>query len=163
MIMRKLLFVVMAVLAVTTACGSNAGTDSSKSEKQESMETKETTKVVHLTKDEFLQKVYNYEKNPNEWKYEGDKPAIVDFYATWCGPCKMLAPILEELAKEYDGQIVVYKIDTEKEPELSAAFGIRSIPTLLFIPKSGDPQVAQGAMSKASLKKAIDEFLLGKQ
>ena len=139
--MRKLLFVVMAVLAVTTACGSNAGTDSSKSEKQESMETKETTKVVHLTKDEFLQKVYNYEKNPNEWKYEGDKPAIVDFYATWCGPCKMLAPILEELAKEYDGQIVVYKIDTEKEPELSAAFGIRSIPTLLFIPKSGDPQV----------------------
>ena len=153
MIMRKLLFVVMAVLAVTTACGSNAGTDSSKSEKQESMETKETTKVVHLTKDEFLQKVYNYEKNPNEWKYEGDKP----------GPCKMLAPILEELAKEYDGQIVVYKIDTEKEPELSAAFGIRSIPTLLFIPKSGDPQVAQGAMPKASLKKAIDEFLLGKQ
>lgn len=161
--MRELLFVVMAVLAVTTACGSNAGTDSSKSEKQESMETKETTKVVHLTKDEFLQKVYNYEKNPNEWKYEGDKPAIVDFYATWCGPCKMLAPILEELAKEYDGQIVVYKIDTEKEPELSAAFGIRSIPTLLFIPKSGDPQVAQGAMPKASLKKAIDEFLLGKQ
>lgn len=161
--MRKLLFVVMAVLAVTTACGSNAGTDSSKSEKQESMETKETTKVVHLTKDEFLQKVYNYEKNPNEWKYEGDKPAIVDFYATWCGPCKMLAPILEELAKEYDGQIVVYKIDTEKEPELSAAFGIRSIPTLLFIPKSGDPQVAQEAMPKASLKKAIDEFLLGKQ
>ena len=128
--MRKLLFVVMAVLAVTTACGSNAGTDSSKSEKQESMETKETTKVVHLTKDEFLQKVYNYEKNPNEWKYEGDKPAIVDFYATWCGPCKMLAPILEELAKEYDGQIVVYKIDTEKEPELSAAFGIRSIPVV---------------------------------
>lgn len=118
---------------------------------------------MHLTKDEFLQKVYNYEKNPNEWKYEGDKPAIVDFYATWCGPCKMLAPILEELAKEYDGQIVVYKIDTEKEPELSAAFGIRSIPTLLFIPKSGDPQVAQGAMPKASLKKAIDEFLLGKQ
>ena len=163
MIMRKLLFVVMAVLAVTTACGSNAGTDSSKSEKQESMETKETTKVVHLTKDEFLQKVYNYVMIPNVWKFEGDKPAIVDFYATWCGPCKMLAPILEELAKEYDGQIVVYKIDTEKEPELSAAFGIRSIPTLLFIPKSGDPQVAQGAMPQASLKKAIDEFLLGKQ
>ena len=171
--MRKLLFVVMAVLAVTTACGSNAGTDSSKSEKQESMETKETTKVVHLTKDEFLQKVYNYEKNPNEWKYEGDKPAIVDFYATWCGPCKMLAPILEELAKEYDGQIVVYKIDTEKEiaqitSEIKAGKAVErelnySMPTLLFIPKSGDPQVAQGAMPKASLKKAIDEFLLGKQ
>lgn len=125
--MRKLLFVVMAVLAVTTACGSNAGTDSSKSEKQESMETKETTKVVHLTKDEFLQKVYNYEKNPNEWKYEGDKPAIVDFYATWCGPCKMLAPILEELAKEYDGQLWFIRLIRKRNrnfrlPLVSAAY-----------------------------------------
>ncbi len=123
----------------------------------------ENAKVVHLTKADFLAKVYNYEKNPSEWKYEGDKPAIIDFYATWCGPCKMIAPILEELAKEYDGQIVIYKIDTEKEQELAAAFGIRSIPTLLFIPKTGDPQVAQGALPKATLKKAIDEFLLGKK
>ena len=108
--------------------------------------------VVTLTTDNFEQE-----------GLQAQQPVLVDFYADWCGPCKMLAPILEELAKEYDGQIVVYKIDTEKEPELSAAFGIRSIPTLLFIPKSGDPQVAQGAMPKASLKKAIDEFLLGKQ
>lgn len=127
------------------------------------METTENGKVIHLNKADFLTKVYNYEKNPNEWIYEGDKPAIVDFYATWCGPCKMIAPLLEEMAKEYDGQIVIYKVDTDKEPELSAAFGIRSIPTLLFIPAEGEPQVAQGAMPKATLKKAIDEFLLGKK
>ena len=117
--------------------------------------------MMHLTKAEFLTKVYNYEKNPKEWKYEGKLPAIVDFYATWCGPCKMVAPILEELAGEYKGKIVVYKIDTDKESELSAAFGIRSIPTLLFIPVEGTPQVSQGAMPKDALKKAIDEFLLG--
>ena len=127
------------------------------------METTENGKVIHLNKADFLTKVYNYEKNPNEWKYEGDKPAIVDFYATWCGPCKMIAPLLEEMAKEYDGQIVIYKVDTDKEPELSAAFGIRSIPTLLFIPAEGEPQIGQGAMPKATLKKAIDEFLLGKK
>lgn len=86
---------------------------------------------------------------------------IIDFYATWCGPCKAIAPILEELAKEYAGKIVIYKIDTDKERELAAAFGISSIPTLLFIPAKGDPQVAQGALPKESLKRAIDEFLLG--
>lgn len=101
-------------------------------------------------------------KNPKEWKYEGDKPAIVDFYADWCGPCKMVAPILDELAKEYDGQIVIYKVDTEKEQELAGAFGIRSIPSILFIPMEGKPEMAQGAMPKASFKKAIDEFLLKK-
>jgi thioredoxin len=119
--------------------------------------------VTHLTKADFLAKVYNYEKNPKEWKYEGDKPAIVDFYATWCGPCKTIAPVLEKLAAEYKGKIVVYKIDTDKEPELSAAFGIRSIPTLLFIPAKGTPQVAQGALPEEALRKTIDEFLLGKK
>lgn len=151
----------LAVFIVNTACSSNVSNNQSETSK--SMNIAENAKVVHLTKADFLAKVYNYEKNPSEWKYEGDKPAIIDFYATWCGPCKMIAPILEELAKEYDGQIVIYKIDTEKEQELAAAFGIRSIPTLLFIPKTGDPQVAQGALPKATLKKAIDEFLLGKK
>ena len=110
-----------------------------------------------------MAKVYNYEKNPKEWKYEGGKPAIVDFYATWCGPCKAIAPVLEKLAAEYKGKIVVYKIDSDKEPELSAAFGIRSIPTLLFIPAKGTPQVAQGALPEEALRKTIDEFLLGKK
>lgn len=117
--------------------------------------------VKHLTKQEFIEKVYNYEKNPDKWIYEGNMPAIIDFYATWCGPCKAIAPILEELAKEYAGKIVIYKIDTDKERELAAAFGISSIPTLLFIPAKGDPQVVQGALPKESLKRAIDEFLLG--
>ena len=116
--------------------------------------------TIHLTKAEFLQRVYNYEQNPNEWKYAGDKPAIVDFYATWCGPCKMLSPILEELAAEYADQIYIYKVDTDAEQELAAAFGIRSIPTLLFIPMGEKPQMAQGALPKPQLKQAINEVLL---
>ncbi|MEG2945976.1 MAG: thioredoxin [Bacteroidales bacterium] len=126
------------------------------------MEKENKMKTIHLTKDEFLKKVANYEANPNEWKYLGDKPAIVDFYASWCGPCKMISPILEELAAEYDGEIYIYKIDTEKEQDLAAAFGIRSIPSLLFIPMNEQPQMAQGAMSKADFKKAINEVLLKK-
>ena len=119
--------------------------------------------IVHLTKTEFLNKVYNYEANPNDWKYEGDKPCIVDFYATWCGPCKALAPVLEELAKEYDGKIYIYKVDVDKEEELAATFGIRSIPTLLWIPKDGKPTVTQGAMPKTELKKMIDEVFKGEK
>ena len=120
--------------------------------------TKMTT--INLTKEDFLNKVMDYEKNPTEWKYKGDKPAIIDFYASWCGPCKMLAPVLEELAKEYEGQIYIYKIDTEAEEELSRAFGIRSIPTMLFVPMEGQPMMTQGALPKAELDKIIKERLL---
>lgn len=120
----------------------------------------ENMEIVHLTKAEFLNKVYNYEANPNDWKYEGDKPCIVDFYATWCGPCKALAPSLEELAKEYDGKIYIYKIDVDKEKDLAAAFGIRSIPTLLWVPQTEKPTVTQGVMPKAELKKMIEGTLL---
>lgn len=116
--------------------------------------------TIHLTKAEFLQKVVNYEANPNEWNYLGDKPAIVDFYAPWCGPCKSLAPVLEELATEYSGKIYIYKVNTDEESELAAAFGIRSIPTLLFIPMGQKPQMAQGALPKAQLKETIDNLLL---
>ena len=119
-------------------------------------------KVQELTKTEFLKKIANYEASPDKWVYENDKPCIVDFYATWCGPCKMLAPILEELAKEYVGKIDIYKVDTEKEEELATSFGIRSIPSLLFCPMAGPPQMAKGAMGKADLKKAINEVLLKK-
>lgn len=117
-------------------------------------------KTIQLTKDEFLKRVADYESNPNEWKYLGDKPAIVDFYASWCGPCKMVAPILEELADEYSDEIYVYKINTEEEPELSAAFGIRSIPSLLFVPMNEAPQMSLGAMSKMDFKRAIKDVLL---
>ena len=117
-------------------------------------------KTIQLTQADFLTKVADYQNNPQEWKYLGDKPAIIDFYADWCGPCKMIAPILEELAAEYDGQIYIYKVNSENEEELAAAFGIRSIPSLLFIPMGETPQMAQGALPKNELKKAIDEVLL---
>ncbi len=127
-------------------------------------EIKEEKKMgtIHLTKAEFLAKVANYEANPTEWKYLGDKPCIIDFYASWCGPCKVIAPILEDLAKEYHGDIYIYKVNTEEEQELAGAFGIRSIPTLLFCPMGENPQMAQGAMPKDAFKQAIDEVLLKK-
>jgi thioredoxin len=113
----------------------------------------------HLTKQTFLEKVFNYEQN-KEWKFNGDLPCIIDFYADWCQPCKMVAPILEELSEEYAGKINVYKIDTESEQELAAAFGIRSIPSLLFCPKDDKPQMAQGALPKPALVDAITNVLL---
>ncbi len=126
------------------------------------METKKNNKVEHLTKAEFLTRVADYEKNPKEWKYLGDKPAIIDFYASWCGPCRSIAPILEELAEEYQDRIYIYKVDTEKERELAAVFGIRSIPSLLFVPMNGTPQMAQGAMPKTAFVELIDKILLDK-
>lgn len=133
-------------------------------EKSEESLTQDNNKknIVHLTKADFLKKVVDYETNSKEWKYLGDKPCIIDFYATWCGPCKRLAPVLEELVQEYGTEIYIYKIDTDKERELAAAFAIQSIPTLLFCPMNEDPQVARGAMSKEELKKIIDEVLLKK-
>ena len=109
-----------------------------------------------LTKETFLAKVFNYEKN-KEWKFEGDKPAIIDFYADWCGPCKMVAPIMEELAREYDGKIDVYKINTDEQQELAGAFGIQSIPSILFIPVGEQPQMAAGALPKETFKKVITD------
>ena len=116
--------------------------------------------VKHLTKAEFLEKVWNYEKNSKEWKYEGDKPCIIDFYTSWCGPCKRLSPILEELAKEYDGKIIVYKVNTEVERELASVFQVRSIPTLLFCPLKDNPQINVGALPKEQLVEAINKVLL---
>lgn len=114
--------------------------------------------VEFLTQETFKDKVFNYEEN-KEWKYEGDKPCLIDFYADWCGPCKMVAPILEELAKEYDGKLNIYKIDTESERELAGMFGIQSIPSLLFVPKDGQPQMAMGALPKETFKRAFKEVL----
>lgn len=160
--MKKLFFMVWCMLSVNAVCTGNAKTNDNP-ETAGSVETAGESRVVHLTKAEFMEKVYNYEKNPGEWKYEGDKPAVVDFYADWCGPCRMVAPVLEELAVEYAGQIIVYKVNTDEEQELSAAFGIRSIPSLLFIPLEGTPQMAQGAMPKSELRRAVEEILLGKK
>lgn len=115
----------------------------------------------HLTKTSFTEKVFNFEQN-QDWKFEGSLPCIIDFYADWCGPCKMVAPILEELAKEYSGKINIYKVDTEAEQELAGVFGIRSIPSMLFCPVDGQPQMAVGALPKDSLIKAIEDVLLHK-
>ena len=113
----------------------------------------------HLTKETFIQKVFDYENN-KEWKYQGEIPAVIDFYADWCGPCKMIAPVIEELSSEYEGRVAFYKIDTEQEQELAAVFGIQSIPSLLFIPAEGQPQMAMGALPKATLKGIVDKELL---
>ena len=147
----------MVMTFMVSACGNG------KSEQAgEQILAKETTEVkaISITKADFIAKVVNYEANPTEWIYLGDKPCIVDFYTTWCGPCKRLAPIMDELAKEYAGEIYIYKVDTDKEQELAAVFGIRSIPTLLFCPMKENPQIAQGALPKEQLKEAIDKVLL---
>ena len=114
--------------------------------------------LEHLTKETFKEKVFDFEAN-KDWKFAGDKPCLIDFYADWCGPCKAIAPVLEELSKDYNGKIDIYKVDTEAEKELSGMFGIQSIPSLLFIPSEGQPQMAQGALPKESLQKAFKEVL----
>lgn len=146
--MKKVLLILLCIVHCALYVGVSAQTE---------------VKAVSITKAEFLKKVVNYEANPTEWKYLGDKPCIVDFYTTWCGPCKRLAPIMDELAKEYAGEIYIYKVDTDKEQELAAVFGIRSIPTLLFCPMGENPQIAQGALPKEQLKEAIEKVLLKKK
>lgn len=155
--MKKIILAAAMMSLVVSSCNGKQ-----KENEKATNKTENKMKTIHLSKSDFLTKVANYETTPNEWKYLGDKPAIVDFYASWCGPCKTIAPILEELAAEYGDQIYIYKVDTEEEQELAAAFGIRSIPTLLFIPMNGEPQMAQGAMPKASFKEAIEKVLLKK-
>jgi thioredoxin 1 len=114
--------------------------------------------LEHLTKETFLSKVFNYEIN-KEWKFEGEKPCVIDFYADWCGPCKMVAPVLEELARDFEGRLDIYKVNTEEEMELASVFGIRSIPSILFVPAKGQPQMALGALPKETLIKAFKDVL----
>ena len=155
----------MLACILLVSCGNRAA---NKEEIQDKKETKEATKAekkmktIHLTKADFLAKVANYETDPKEWKYLGDKPAVIDFYADWCAPCRMIAPLLEELAAEYGDEIYIYKIDTVKEQELAAVFGINSIPALLFIPMNDQPQMVMGAVPKPKLKEIIDKVLLKK-
>ena len=153
---RLMIWAVSLVALLLAACETQATNNDKNNKKENKMKT------IELTKADFLKKVMDYETNPNEWKYLGDKPATIDFYASWCGPCKMVAPILEELAEEYDGQIYIYKVNTEEEQELAGLFGIRSIPSILFIPMGEQPQMATGAMPKSSFKEAIDKVLLKK-
>ena len=160
--MKKILVIVGIVIGGIGFIGAmNLATESNPSPEKEILNEEKINKsnMEKLTKEAFLEKVFNYEQN-KDWKYEGDLPCLIDFYADWCGPCKMVHPILEELSEEYKGKINIYQIDTEAEQELAAAFGIRSIPSLLFCPADGQPQMAQGALPKATLKKAIEDILL---
>lgn len=115
--------------------------------------------TINLTKGGFLKRVADYENSPQEWKFLGDKPALIDFYASWCGPCKALSPILEELAEEYAGKIDIYKVNVDDERELASLFRIRTVPTLVFVPLSGSPQMSAGAPSKAQLRKMLESLL----
>lgn len=117
-------------------------------------------KAKEITNAYFLEHVFNYMANPQEWKFEGERPAIVDFYASWCGPCKAMAPHLDKIAEEYAGRIDVLKVDIDQEAELAHVFNIRSVPTLLFIPREGNPQQAQGALSYGQLKEAVEAVLM---
>lgn len=115
--------------------------------------------TINLTKGGFLRKIANYLANPYQWKFLGERPALIDFYAPWCGPCKSLSPVLDELAKEYAGKVDIYKVNVDDEPELASLFRIRSVPTLVFAPMQGDPHIATGAPTKGELKKAIEAFV----
>lgn len=157
--------ILITFIGIMTIACQNTKNENNKHNTEQSNNLKENKKMgtIHLTRAEFLTKVANFEQNPQKWEYLGDKPCIIDFYADWCGPCKMVAPILEELANEYEDQIYIYKVNTEQEEQLSAEFGIRSIPTILFCPMGEEPQMAQGALPKDAFKKAIEEVLLKKK
>ena len=120
------------------------------------------SKTIKLDKSAFLKRVANFETTPNVWKYLGDKPAIIDFYADWCGPCRRLAPVLDELVAEYDGRIYIYKVNVDNEKEIASAFGITSLPTIVFVPLQGNPSAGTGFLPKETLKGAINDILLKK-
>lgn len=167
--MNRIFTVILAgvLMSVTATACSNVNSENSET-KQTTTETvatgnpsgEETNKPEYLTVETFKQKIWNYEKNPQEWVYEGTEPAIVDFYADWCKPCKMVAPFLEEISNEYAGKVKVYKINTDKQKELASVFQVSSIPTFLYIPAKGQPQMDRGYKDKATFERVIKEILL---
>lgn len=159
--MKKILVFVLLFSGLLLA-GSCSGTGKNKEVAQNSTEQAINEKVLvkPLSQTEFLQKVSDYASNPDDWKYLGDKPCVIDFYATWCGPCRQMSPIIEELAGELEGKVIFYKVDVDQEPELAGAFGIQSIPTFALCPMEGEPHFMMGAMDKSALKEAIEKYLL---
>ncbi len=168
--MKKLL-VVIALAAITTAgCATGNGNTTDKITETQSTSVSQDEKqggTVLISKDEFLKEVWNYQESPEEWKFLGDKPVVIDFYADWCGPCRIASPILEEVSRDFAGKIDVYKIDTEKERELAGIFGIQSIPAFLYIPMNGKPVMMAGIgrseeETKNMFVENINKYLLTK-
>ena len=155
----KNLFLVLAIILCSISCN-NTSAKNSNSETISQVSASDNVIVKEINKQEFLEKVYNYEKNPQKWVYEGKIPCIVDFYADWCGPCKALSPRLAKMAKEFEGKIVIYKINVDKEQEIARGFGISSIPALLWCPVNGEPLFTQGALSEEDLRNRIKVTLL---
>ena len=165
---RKLLVIVAIVSIGLSACsqskskGRSKAVAKAKTEKTTTAATADTAsagKVTFLTTAEFKKKVMDFEQHPSEWVFEGKKPAIIDFFATWCGPCRRMSPTVDKIAKDYAGKIDVYKVDIDKEKQLAMTFGIQSVPTILFVPVSGKPTVQVGALDEATFRQAIREVL----
>lgn len=167
--MKHLFLTITVVAIVFSACGNKKPDVGKKAELvSSSVKTSDSNGSEKLTKALFVQKVWDYTKSPNDWKYLGNKPAIVDFYADWCGPCKIASPILDEIGNEYAGKILVYKINTDQERELAQVFGITGIPAFLYIPANGKPVMMSGiGRSKEETKKMfienIEKYLLVKK
>lgn len=141
-------YFILALVCCTISISANAQTKTTSS------------KVKHLTYSEFLKNIWDFEKSPNAFIYKSKEPAIIDFYADWCGPCRKVAPIMEKLANEYDGKLTIYKVNVDQEKELASAFQIRSIPTVLFIPKEGQPMMQVGAMTEAQFREVVTTHLV---
>ena len=144
--MKKAILIALVIIA--TAMTANA------------QEKKNETKVKHLTYNEFLKKIWDFERSPNTFEYNGKLPAVIDFYADWCGPCRRVAPIMEKMAEDYEGKLLVFKVNVSEEKELAAAFQVRSIPMVLFIPVKGNPMKQVGALPESEYRETVKEFLI---
>lgn len=164
--MTKILNItILTLVFLLVSCNSEQASEGDQAvEKNEVKDTHGSTdgdvKPIYLTTAQFKEKIWDYEANPDEWAYKGELPCVIDFYADWCKPCKMVAPIMDDLADHYDGKVIIYKIDTDKEKELSSVFQVRSIPSILFAPMEGKPAMQPGAMKKEDYINIIDEFVL---